>query len=570
MKKLLSLLLALLLMAVPMRGIKALAATNVMPREGSIVLLQSGGQKYAVLDESGNLRVYYMDYNSETFEYTYSSKNELLVSGVEMIAGTDYNLAVLKQDGSLWVYKFDSSNDIFLGPLKLMDGVAKVTANGVYAYSVLKENGELWNIANDAAFVTTEPVLADYGMTQIDSGVADIYNGLYLKGNEVRSVYNAESELQDTLDFSNGARIWSHNSAYFVLTDDGDLWSWGSNVRGQLGNGGQYNSTGRIFFVGSFQEGVMSLPITNSVPTMILSDVESLWVSDGYFRAVDTSGTVWQWGDGENIMTYVELVSDTHYTHGDLIYPDGYPNSFGYIPREVTADEWITTLDMYGVCLRQDGSIWTEKRYDSGEYTYLTTLAGGSVSPSTPSVTEVYDSPTGFTDIRPGYYCEEPVIWAVDNGITTGTTPTTFSPDDICTQGQILTFLWRAAGCPSPDKNNIIPFDGSSAQYYYDAVQWALQQGLAESVSAEQECRRSDVVTYLWKLSGMPAGGAGSFTDVDDHAGYAEAVAWAVDAGITTGTTPTTFGPEDTCTRGQIVTFLYRYFTAADGNVTLA
>lgn len=562
MKKILSLLLALLLVAAPLRGVTAQAATNSMPREGSIAPLSAGGRVYAVVDEGRSLWLHYLNYDTETFDPS-ASKN--LTSGVEMVAGENKSLAVLKQDGSLWMYKVIDTDGGVLGPLKLMDGVAKVVANGVYAYSVLKQNGELWNIANDTSHVASEPVLADYGMTQLDTGVADIYSSFYLKGNEVRSVYNAVSELEKTLDFSNGARVWCHNSAYFVLTDDGELWSWGSNARGQLGNGGQYTSTGSIFFVGSFQEGVMSLPIINSEPTKILSDVEDLWVGDGYFRAVDTSGTLWQWGDGENIMTYVELVSEKNYTHGDLIYPDGFPNSFGYIPRQVTAEEWTTSVDYYSTIFKQDGSIWIERAYDKeGEYIYLASLTGTTSASGTPAVTEVTASPTGFTDIRLGYYCEEAVIWAVANGITTGTSTTTFSPDDTCTQGQILTFLWRAAGCPSPDESNVIPFEGSTAQFYYPAVQWALQSGLAESVSAEQECRRSDVVTYLWKLAGCPQAEYSGFTDVNAQDSYASAVAWAVANNITTGTSATTFSPNDTCTRGQIVTFLYRYFTAAE------
>ncbi len=201
---------------------------------------------------------------------------------------------------------------------------------------------------------------------------------------------------------------------------------------------------------------------------------------------------------------------------------------------------------------------WIKGNSDS-DFSYLTTWTG--TPGSTVSTSEVYDSPTGFTDIRPGYYCEEPVIWAVNNGITTGTTATTFSPDDTCTQAQILTFLWRAAGSPRPSEEDVITFAGVKDQYYYKALLWALQSELAEKIIPEDDCLRSDVVTYLWKLAGKPSAGHSSFSDVSEFDDYAEAVAWAVEEGITTGTSATTFSPNDTCTRGQIVTFLYRYFT---------
>lgn len=558
MKKFLSLLLALLLVVIPLRGVTAQAASTFVPREGSVAVLSSFGTIYAAVDQSGELWVYYLDVN----EPGNVSLSKCLTSGVSMIAGGNSTLMVLKQDGALWTYKFND-NEI-LGPLKLMDGIAKVVENGYYNHFVLGADGTCSNIELAYTYVSTEPVSADYEITLIDTGVADIYSGgIYIKGNEVRNVYNGQSTLDKTLDFSNGKRIWCYNGSCFVATDDGTLWSWGRNVRGQLGNGGQYDSAGSIMYIGEFEDGVMAYPVTNSQPTEILSNVESMWFGDGCIRAVDSSGTVWQWGDGENIMTYVQKVSDRNYTHGELIYPDGYPNSFGYIPREVTPEEWIITTSLYDdIRFGSDGSLWG-KLYSSDEnficISGSVTSASGIVS--TP---EVYDSPTGFTDIRPGYYCEEAVIWAVANGITTGTTTTTFSPDDTCTQGQILTFLWRAAGCPSPDESNVIPFEGSSAQFYYQAVQWALQSGLAERVSAEQECRRSDVVTYLWKLAGCPQAEYSGFTDVNAQDSYATAVAWAVDNGITTGTSATTFSPADTCTRGQIVTFLYRYFTAAE------
>ncbi len=162
---------------------------------------------------------------------------------------------------------------------------------------------------------------------------------------------------------------------------------------------------------------------------------------------------------------------------------------------------------------------------------------------------------SGFNDVVAGSYYADAVKWAVDKGVTAGTSATTFSPNNTCTTAQILTFLWRANGSPAPAGNNAaVP----AGQYYTDAANWALEKGPTDAFSADTPATRAATVTYLWKLAGKPAADTAAFTDVDAGAEYAQAVAWAVKEGITSGTSATTFAPDNTCTRGQIVTFLYR------------
>ncbi|MCD8240264.1 MAG: leucine-rich repeat protein, partial [Oscillospiraceae bacterium] len=168
---------------------------------------------------------------------------------------------------------------------------------------------------------------------------------------------------------------------------------------------------------------------------------------------------------------------------------------------------------------------------------------------------------TGFADVAASDYFYAPVVWAVEQGVTTGTSATTFSPSDACTRGQIITFLWRAAGSPAPTGSGAFS-DVDADEYYADAAQWASEQGLDLSDGTfrpADPCTRATVVEYLYRLAGSPAvTAAADFTDVSAADGYADAVAWAVEQGVTTGTSATTFSPSDTCTRGQIVTFLYR------------
>ena len=169
-----------------------------------------------------------------------------------------------------------------------------------------------------------------------------------------------------------------------------------------------------------------------------------------------------------------------------------------------------------------------------------------------------------FVDVATGSYYEDAVDWAVENGITKGTDDTHFSPDGICTRAQAVTFLWRAAGSPKPE-TRAMPFtDVPVGSYYYDAVLWAVENGITNGTSETRfspnmTCSRAQIVAFLWRSEKSPAAGtANPFADVKSTAYYAGAVLWAVKEDITKGTTNTTFSPDADCTRAQIVTFLWR------------
>lgn len=169
-----------------------------------------------------------------------------------------------------------------------------------------------------------------------------------------------------------------------------------------------------------------------------------------------------------------------------------------------------------------------------------------------------------FTDVPAGAYYADAVKWAVAEGITSGTSPTTFSPNNGCTRAQMVTFLWRAAGCPEPE-SDYEPFrDVPKDAYYRKAVLWAAGEGITSGTSAttfrpNATVTRAQTVTFLWRWEGEPeADQRSGFRDVPTGQYYSEAVSWAVEAGITNGTGTTTFSPGQTCTRAQIVTFLWR------------
>ena len=169
-----------------------------------------------------------------------------------------------------------------------------------------------------------------------------------------------------------------------------------------------------------------------------------------------------------------------------------------------------------------------------------------------------------FVDVATGSYYEDAVDWAVGNGITQGTDATHFSPDGICTRAQTVTFLWRAAGSPKPETRTMPFTDIPAGSYYYDAVLWAVENDITKGTSdttfsPNMTCTRAQIVAFLWRSEKSPAAGtANPFADVKSTAYYADAVLWAAKEDITKGTTNTTFSPNADCTRAQIVTFLWR------------
>ncbi len=197
-----------------------------------------------------------------------------------------------------------------------------------------------------------------------------------------------------------------------------------------------------------------------------------------------------------------------------------------------------------------DGSIVFDNEPDDGFLPGIIAVIGGSNQP--------------FTDVPGDSYYNEAVRWAAENSIASGTDAKHFSPDAACTRGQAVTFIWRAAGCPTPALAENPFADVKPADYCYDAVLWAVQTGVAKGTSAstfspDAPCTRGQIVTFLYRAAGSPSGYANSgYADVPETSYCAAPVAWAVALRVTSGTSAITFSPDALCTRAQIVTFLYR------------
>ena len=261
-------------------------------------------------------------------------------------------------------------------------------------------------------------------------------------------------------------------------------------------------------------------------------------------------------GSGSVSPSYVITVKDAK--NGDVTADRKSASAGTTVTITVKPDSGYVLDDLTVTDARDQTVKLTDK--GSGKYTF--TMPSSKVTVEA-SFSKAKDG-NPFVDVKPGSYYEDAVIWAVGKGITGGTSATTFDPDAACNRAQAVTFLWRAAGSPAP-KSTTMPFtDVPSGSYYYDAVLWAVENGVTNGTSAttfspSASCNRAQIVTFLWRAQKSPAAAAANpFTDVAADAYYTNAVLWAVKEGVTAGTTATTFSPAADCTRAQIVTFIYR------------
>ena len=209
--------------------------------------------------------------------------------------------------------------------------------------------------------------------------------------------------------------------------------------------------------------------------------------------------------------------------------------------------------------LDKNGDSLKLKDLGNGKYSFV--MPDGKVSVEAEFVKT---AATSFADVPANAYFADAVKWAVDKGITNGLSDTMFGPYESCTRAQIVTFLWRAAGSPEPKTASSFT-DVPANAYYAKAVAWAVENGITNGMTEttfapNATCTRGQSVTFLYRALKGSAGATSSFVDVPTNAFYADAVGWAVSGKVTDGTSNTTFSPDDNCTRGQIVTFLYRAY----------
>lgn len=301
----------------------------------------------------------------------------------------------------------------------------------------------------------------------------------------------------------------------------------------------------------------------DSVITVTYQDPEGSAPEEFPAKTVGDDGTVRVEADGTNAPTVTETPdhSGSDHSGGSGSSSSGRPSA------SVDGDGGTVTTGNGTVIITPDDGYETDsvtvngKEVDIPTDGILTGLKHGD------QVVVTFAKKCAFADVPRDAYCYEAVQWAVEEGITSGTTATTFSPALACTRAQAVTFLWRAAGSPVP-KSSQMPFtDVPSDAYYRSAVSWAVENGItsgttATTFSPDAACSRAQIVTFLWRADGsspQPVSSA-AFDDVGPQDYFWSPVRWALDNGITTGVTADAFRPHATCTRAQIVTFLYRAY----------
>ena len=368
-----------------------------------------------------------------------------------------------------------------------------------------------------------------------------------------RVVVRAAVSGDDILTFDGlavGLGDFTANGTNYTYTLQNDSGATSTLVTAVSGNGEPVSINGQALSTG----GSATVAIPNSGTTDIVVGIGAKTYTLTILRNSGTGGNEGG-GGGSSSPSYSITVDKTkngtitvsprNASHGDTVTITATPDK-GY---EL---EMLKVLDRSGDALKL-----TEK---NGKYTFK--MPSGKVTIKASFVEEVPEQI--FKDVPANAYYYEAVKWAQEKGITGGIGNGLFGPNDPCTRAQIVTFLWRAAGSPEPE-TRAMPFtDIPVGSYYYDAVLWAVENGIAKGTSdttfsPNMTCTRAQIVAFLWRSEKSPAAGtANPFADVKSTAYYADAVLWAVKENITKGTTSTTFSPDADCTRAQIVTFLWR------------
>ena len=509
-------------------------------------------------------------------------------------------LAIIKENGDLYTWEDNTCYQLGKGyyeteqatyePYFVMGDVVKAATND-HSCAAVTEDGDLYfwghnyarvsgkGMGGNELYATPTLILSDVKDVELGSeNVIALKNdgSVWMMGTTLRGIMGWDDEdahlVNEMTKVMDGCKDIAVGEAFaMAVKNDGTLYGWGSNAFTALGIDDDVSYT--------------------STPVVVATGVKSVDAGDRNAYFIKNDGSLWSVGDGGHGQRGIG--NDIGYEDPDGGVPYAYPS----YPTQVATDVHSVSGGSYHMFfLKNDGTMWgaggaesdheggarlgrgdvwgeTVSFVDDGQtftshsaYQWHATQCGlsyGSFAGMFGPPQEEVELVAGFSDVAANAWYRDAVEWAVDQGITSGTGETTFSPDRDCTRAEILTFLWRANGSPEAEHLYGV-WDVTADKYYFDAVQWAAEQDIIEhfgNFDPDAPCTRAMAVEFMWKAAGAQAITMDTgFTDVPMDASYSIAVDWAVIEGITSGTDENTFSPDLACTRGQIVTFLHRAY----------
>ena len=469
---------------------------------------------------------------------------------------------------TLWIVtKNSTDNKLYYGQLTVYQKNYNINYNGVAGETVQFKHADFTNFMNEIAQARGDSSKNNYNNTYVTFNDVTFsmpssaqgtlyYNGTAMSNSNSSSAFNRSTKVTnlDNITFVPNAKT-SAKSITLNFTLHATKYTSYGNTRGTSVN-----------YPGSV---VISIVREDIKYTVAPGDSISFTSSDFQNFLRTQSGINYN-----HNVDYVTFDQSAVNSLNEGVLYNGYS---GFSAVKATDKFYYTTTNSYTQNALSDVTFRASTYAKAGTTVYVpfTIYAKyGTSSAATRQVTGTVAikiaQTMNFADVKPADYFYNPVKWAVNKNITKGTSATTFSPYKTCTRAEIVTFLWRDAGSPMPttSRHPFTDVSYSMGSDFYNAILWANQNGITAGTttttfSPNKTCTRAEIVTFLWRYAKKPVGYGSNnpFTDVNktDHAPYYDAILWAVSKGITTGSTTTTFSPNGTCTRGEAVTFLYRF-----------
>lgn len=466
---------------------------------------------------------------------------------------------------TLWLVTRTANGAYYCGQLTVYQKNYNINYNGVAGETVQFKHTDFTNFMNEVAqargdssktgsypYVTFSYVTFDYPSTA--QGTL-YYNGTAMSTSSYSGAFNSRTQITnlDNITFVPYAKTNAKTVAVtFTL------------------HAVKYGTNGTVVNRDVQYRGTVNISLVREDVTFTVAPGDSVTFTDSAFLNYLRAQSGINYNYNIDYVTFDQSAVDT--INGGVLY-SGYA---GFNAVKPTDKFYYTTTNNYTQNALSDVTFRASTYAKTGTTVYIpfTIYArygttGVGTRQVTGTVAVKIAQTMNFVDVKPTDYFYNPVKWAVGKNITKGTSAVTFSPDRTCTRAEIVTFLWRDAGSPMPtiSRSPFSDVNYSMGADFYNAILWASQNGITAGTdvshfSPNKTCTRAEIVTFLWRYAKKPVGyGNNSFTDVNktEHAPYYDAILWAVSKGITNGSTTTTFAPDGTCTRGQAVTFLYRY-----------